>query len=421
MTFKLKDHEALKEADPVLYKMLKDEARRLNNGIELIASENVVSPAVMEAVGSVLTNKYAEGYSKKRYYGGCVHIDEVEDLAKERLMKLFNAEGYVCNVQPHSGSGANMAVMMALLEPGDHILGMDLSAGGHLTHGLPINFSGKLYNVSSYGTDENGLIDYDEVERIAKTHRPKLIIAGASAYPRTIDFERFGKIAKEVGAYLMSDIAHIAGLVAAGIHPSPFPYSDIVTSTTHKTLRGTRGGIIISKEEHGKAINSAIFPGIQGGPLMHIIAGKAAAFGEALKPDFQSYQEQIVRNAKAMADEFTKLGAKLISGGTDNHLMLMDLRNFNLTGKKVQSLLDSVDITTNKNGIPNDPEKPWITSGIRIGTPAVTTRGFNEEDCRETARIIVEVLKNPENEETLNKARHRVAALCNKYPLYDER
>lgn len=410
----------LKDQDPQVFKAIVDEIRRQNNSIELIASENFVSPSVMEAVGSVLTNKYAEGYPSKRYYGGCEYVDVVENLAKERLGKLFGCQehDYVCNVQPHSGSQANMAVLFALLEPKDTVMGMDLGSGGHLTHGLNVNFSGKLYNVVSYKTNDDGVIDYEQLEELALQHKPKLIIAGASAYARTIHFDKFRQVADKVGAYLMADIAHIAGLVAAGIHPSPIPHAHVITSTTHKTLRGTRGGVIISKGELAKRIDSSIFPGIQGGPLMHVIAGKAVAFGEALKPEFKQYQTQIVINAKAIASTLVQEGINVISGGTDNHMMLVDLRSLDINGKQAQNLLDSVGITVNKNGIPNDPEPPWITSGIRIGTPACTTRGFKEEDAIQTAKLIARTLKHPADEDVLRDVQAKVKELCNKHPLY---
>lgn len=408
----------VEECDKEVFNAIVAEKERLNDSIELIASENVVSSAVMQAVGSVLTNKYAEGYPHKRYYGGCVNVDVVEDLAKERLSKLFNCDelGYKVNVQPHSGSGANMAVYMSVLKPGAKILGMDLSAGGHLTHGCPVNFSGKLYNFVSYGTDENGYLDYDAIEQKAMLEHPEMIVAGASAYPREIDFKRLSEIAKKIGAYFMVDIAHIAGLVATGLHPTPLGYADFVTSTTHKTLRGPRGGIIIMKDEFEKKVNSAIFPGIQGGPLEHVIAGKAVAFLEALKPEFKTYQEQIVKNAAAMAETLVESGVNLVSGGTDNHLMLLDLRSLEITGKAAEVLLEEVGITTNKNGIPNDPENPFVTSGVRIGTPAVTTRGFVEEDCRALAKAIADVLKA---KEPLDSVKVVVKGLCEKYPLFD--
>ncbi len=412
----------LQESDPEIYEAIQQEEKRQHEHIELIASENFVSRDVMQAAGSVMTNKYAEGYAKKRYYGGCEHVDKAELLAIERLSQLFKTEenGYKCNVQPHSGANANLAVYLALVEAGDTVMGMDLSAGGHLTHGLGVNFSGKLHNIVSYGVNDQGLIDYEALAQTARECKPKMIIAGASAYPRAIDFKKFSDIAKEVGAYLFVDMAHIAGLVAAGVHESPIPYADVITSTTHKTLRGTRGGIIIAKEELAKKIDSAIFPGSQGGPLMHIIAGKAVAFKEALKPEFTFYQQQIVKNAKAMAETLQEEGINLVSGGTDNHMMLLDLRSLGITGKQAQHLLESVKITTNKNGIPNDPEKPWITSGIRVGTPAITTRGFLEEDCREVASLIAKTLRNPEDESIQEEVKKSVSLLCEKYPLYKE-
>jgi glycine hydroxymethyltransferase len=415
---KINNIENIKREDPLVYEAIMKEVKRLNESIELIASENVVSSAVMEAVGSVMTNKYAEGYPEKRYYGGCVNVDTVEMLAKERLSKLFSCDEHdcACNVQPHSGSQANMACYMALLNPGDRILGMDLSSGGHLTHGSKVNFSGKLYEFFSYGVNEEGLIDYDKLKEQAVELKPKMIVAGASAYPRAIDFKKFKEIADEVGAYLMVDMAHIAGLVAAGVHQSPVPYADVVTSTTHKTLRGPRGGIIICKKEHEQKINSTIFPGMQGGPLMHVIAGKAVAFNEALKPEFKEYQKKIAENAKIMAGVLIEKGIDLVSGGTDNHLMLLDLRNVGMTGKEAEEILESVGITTNKNGVPNDPESPKITSGIRIGTPAITTRGFSGEDCKKLAEVIADVIKL--KEEYFADAKKEVEILCKKYPLY---
>jgi len=407
----------LKKEDQKVYEAIKEEEKRLNESIELIASENVASSAVSEAVGSVMTNKYAEGYPQKRYYGGCANMDTVENLAKERLSELFNCkeQGYVCNVQPHSGSQANMASYMALLNIGDKILGMDLSSGGHLTHGSKVNFSGKLYQFSSYGVNSEGLIDYNKLREQTIREKPKMIVSGASAYPRFIDFKKFKEIADEVNAYLMVDMAHIAGLIAADLHQSPIPYADVVTSTTHKTLRGPRGGVIICKEEFGKKINSAIFPGIQGGPLMHVIAGKAVAFKEALKPEFKNYQKRIIENAKALSDTLMKNGIDLVSNGTDNHLMLLDLRGVGITGKDAEEILDSVGITTNKNGIPDDPQPPKITSGIRIGTPAITTRGFKKEDCEQLGEIIAKTLKL--KNEFFSEAKEKVKMLCDKYPL----
>jgi len=401
--------------DPAVAEAIAAEYRRESDGIELIASENFVSEEVMLAAGSVLTNKYAEGYPGKRYYGGCGCVDVVENIARDRAKELFGADH--ANVQPHSGSQANTAVYVSLLKPGDTVLGMSLAHGGHLTHGSPVNLSGLYYNFISYGVDdETHLIDYDEVERLAKEHKPKLIVAGASAYPRVIDFERFSKIAKEVGAYFMVDMAHIAGLVAAGLHPNPVPYADIVTTTTHKTLRGPRGGMILCREELAKQIDKAIFPGIQGGPLMHIIAAKAVCFGEALKPEFKTYQKRIVENADALAKALTAEGFDLVSGGTDNHLILVDLRNMNITGKEFEHRLDDVRITANKNAIPNDPQSPFITSGIRLGTPAVTTRGFGVEEMVTIARLLKQTATDYEN--SAESVRKTVAELCAKYPLY---
>ena len=405
--------EELKKVDPEIYNAIKKEEERQRNNIELIASENFVSKAVMEAVGSVLTNKYAEGYSGKRYYGGCHNVDEVETLAIERAKKLFGAEHV--NVQPHSGSQANMAVYMAMLNPGDTILGMDLSNGGHLTHGSKVNFSGKIYNFISYGVDNDGYIDYDDVEKKAIENSPKLILAGASAYPRKIDFKRFREIADKVGAYFMVDMAHIAGLVCTGEHESPVPYADFVTSTTHKTLRGPRGGLILCKEEYAKKIDSCIFPGIQGGPLEHIIAGKAVCFKEALDESFKEYAHQVVLNAKVLADSLVGYGFNLVSGGTDNHLMLIDLRNKGITGKMATELLDSVGITVNKNAVPNDPEKPMVTSGIRIGTAAVTTKGLKEEDMKLLAEAIDKTLRINNEEDNIIKAKEIVNKLHGRY------
>lgn len=409
------DFKSLKTSDPEVFGAVEDELGRQRNKIELIASENFTSEAVMEAMGSYLTNKYAEGYPAHRYYGGCEYVDVVENLARDRVKKIFNAE--YANVQPHSGAQANMAVYFAMLEPGDTVLGMNLAHGGHLTHGSPVNFSGKLFNFIPYGVNEKtGTIDYDEVERLALENKPKLILAGASAYPRIIDFKRFREIADKVGALFMVDMAHIAGLVAAGLHPNPVEYADFVTSTTHKTLRGPRGGLILCKEKYGKAIDKAIFPGIQGGPLMHVIAGKAVCFGEALKPEFKEYQKQIIKNAKALSDELIKLGFNLVSGGTDNHLILIDLRNKGVTGKELEKRLDSVGITVNKNSVPFDTEKPTITSGIRVGTPAVTTRGFKENDMIEIANLINWTAT--QYEEKQDEIRSRVQKICDKYPLY---
>ncbi len=404
----------LAAADPAIGAVVAEELARQRGGLELIASENVVSDAVLLAMGSPLTNKYAEGYSGKRYYGGCSVVDKAEDLAIERAKALFGAEHV--NVQPHSGAQANTAVYFALLEPGDTVLGMSLACGGHLTHGSPVNLSGKYYNFIPYGVDENGILDYAQLEELAKTHHPKLIVAGASAYPRIIDFERIGKIAKEVGAYFMVDMAHIAGLVAAGLHPSPIPHADIVTTTTHKTLRGPRGGMILCREELGKAIDKAIFPGTQGGPLMHIIAAKAVAFGEALDPSFKTYQQQVVNNAAALADGLLAEGFQLVSGGTDNHLLLCDLRPFDLTGKEFEHRLDDVLITVNKNAIPGDPQSPFVTSGIRIGTPAVTSRGLVEKDMKTLAHLIGLAAKDFEG--SREAIRREVTAICEAYPIY---
>ena len=410
--------DALNQVDPKAYEAIEHELQRQRTKLELIASENIVSRAVMEAQGSVLTNKYAEGYPGKRYYGGCEYVDVVEQLAIDRAKELFGANW--ANVQPHSGAQANMAVFFALLQPGDTILGMNLTDGGHLTHGSPVNISGTYYKVIPYGVDrETESIDYDALERLAKEHKPKMIIAGASAYARTIDFARIGTIAKAAGALFMVDMAHIAGLVAAGQHPSPVPYADVVTSTTHKTLRGPRGGIILGRDEEiVKKINKAVFPGIQGGPLMHVIAAKAVALGEALQPSFRKYGAQVVKNAAALADELIRLGYRIVSGGTDTHVMLVDLTNKEITGKDAQNILDEVNITANRNTIPFEPRSPFITSGIRLGSPALTTRGFNEEDMREVARIIAYVLDAPTDMPRREEARCRVAALCDNYPLY---
>lgn len=403
--------------DPEIAAAIGEELGRQRNKIELIASENFVSPAVMEAMGSVLTNKYAEGYPGHRYYGGCEYVDKVETLAIERAKKLFGAEH--ANVQAHSGANANTAVYFAFLQPGDTIMGMNLSQGGHLSHGSPVNISGKYYNVVPYGvTHETERIDYDEFARIAKEAQPKLIVAGASAYPRVIDFERMAEIAHSVGAIFMVDMAHIAGLVAAGLHPSPVPYADVVTTTTHKTLRGPRGGLILCKEKYAKQIDKAIFPGVQGGPLMHVIAAKAVALGEALKPEFKEYAKQIIANCQALAEGLIAEGFRLVSGGTDNHLLLVDVRGQKMTGKTAEHLLDEIGVTCNKNTIPFDPESPFVTSGIRLGTAAVTTRGFKEADMKEVAAIIGLVLNNPEDAEKQAEAAQRVAALCAKYPMY---
>lgn len=411
--------DELKNVDAEVSAAIDAELGRQRCKLELIASENIVSKAVMAAQGSVLTNKYAEGYPGKRYYGGCEHVDVVEQLAIDRAKELFGAE--YANVQPHSGAQANMAVFFALLTPGDTVMGMNLTDGGHLTHGSPVNMSGKYFNIVPYGVSaETETIDYDELAKIANECKPKLIVAGASAYARTIDFERMAEIAHSVGAYLMVDMAHIAGLVAAGLHPSPIPYADVVTTTTHKTLRGPRGGMILCKDaEFGKQFNKAIFPGIQGGPLMHVIAAKAVAFKEALAPEFKEYAQQIIKNAKALADTLAADGFRIVSGGTDNHLMLVDLTSKNITGKLAQNLLDEVGITANKNTIPFEKLSPFVTSGIRLGSPALTTRGFKEDDMVEVANIIALVLDNPEDESAREQARQRVAALCAKYPLYE--
>ncbi|WP_211062397.1 serine hydroxymethyltransferase [Heyndrickxia faecalis] len=403
--------------DKEVYEAIRQELNRQRNKIELIASENFVSEAVMEAQGSVLTNKYAEGYPGHRYYGGCEYVDIVEDLARERAKQLFGAEHV--NVQPHSGAQANMAVYFTILEHGDTVLGMNLSHGGHLTHGSPVNFSGMQYHFVEYGVDkETQHIDYEDVLEKARVHKPKLIVAGASAYPRTIDFKKFREIADETGAYLMVDMAHIAGLVAAGLHPNPVPYADFVTTTTHKTLRGPRGGMILCKAEFAKKVDKSIFPGIQGGPLMHVIAAKAVAFGEALTDGFKTYSQKVVDNAKRLAEGLQKEGFDLVSGGTDNHLILIDLRSFGITGKDAEKVLDDIGITANKNTIPYDPESPFVTSGLRIGTPAVTTRGFGLEEMDEVASIIGSALKNPDNEAVLKEAAERVRHLTERFPLY---
>lgn len=403
--------------DPDLYQAIQNELKRQQNKIELIASENFVSEAVMEAQGSVLTNKYAEGYPGKRYYGGCEYVDVVENLARERAKQIFGAEH--ANVQPHSGAQANMAVYFSVLQPGDTVLGMNLSHGGHLTHGSPVNFSGKQYHFVDYGVDEKTeTIDYDDVLEKARTHKPKLIVAGASAYPRVIDFKKFREIADEVGAYFMVDMAHIAGLVAVGLHPNPVPYADFVTTTTHKTLRGPRGGMILCKEKYAKQIDKAIFPGIQGGPLMHVIAAKAVALGEALKSEFRTYIENVVANAKQLGETLVEEGLRLVSGGTDNHLLLVDVRSLGLTGNVAEHVLDEIGITCNKNTIPYDPESPNVTSGIRLGTAAVTSRGFTKEDLVEVAKIIATTLKGYKDETVLETSRKRVQALTEKHPLY---
>ena len=409
--------DKLSSCDPEVYSAIQEELGRQRDKIELIASENFVSPAVLEAAGSVLTNKYAEGYPAHRYYGGCEFVDKVENLARDRICKLYGAEH--ANVQPHCGANANLAVYFAFLKPGDTVMGMNLSQGGHLTHGSPVNISGTYFNFVPYGVDkETERIDYEALEKTAKECHPKLIVAGASAYPRIIDFKRIAEIAHGVGALLMVDMAHIAGLVAAGLHPSPVPYADVVTSTTHKTLRGTRGGIILCKEKYAKAIDKAVFPGTQGGPLMHIIAAKAVAFGEALKPEFKVYQQAIINNCQAFAKQLMAENFRLVSGGTDNHLVLVDVRRQKLTGKMAEHLLDEIGITCNKNTIPYDPESPFVTSGIRMGTPAATTRGFTEADFAEVAKIIGLVLNNPEDKAKQKEAADRVAALCKAHPLY---
>ena len=409
----------LKTVDPEIQKAIDQELSRQREKLEMIASENIVSTAVMQAQGSILTNKYAEGYPGKRYYGGCEYVDIVEQLAIDRAKKLFGAE--YANVQPHSGAQANTAVYFALLQPGDTILGMNLTDGGHLTHGSPVNISGKYFKIIPYGVDkETERIDYDELERLAKEHQPKLIVGGASAYSRVIDFERMAQIAKSVGAYFMVDMAHIAGLVAAGLHPSPVLYADVVTTTTHKTLRGPRGGLILCRDaEFGKQFNKAIFPGIQGGPLMHVVAAKAVAFKEALSDEFKVYQQQVLDNAKALSDELVKKGFRIVSGGTDNHLMLVDLRSKNITGKEAQFLLDEIGITANRNTIPFEPLSPFVTSGIRLGTPALTTRGLKEEDIREVADIIADVIENREDSAVIEAAKAKVQAICKKFPLYE--
>lgn len=405
------------QEDEEVGQAIKDEYARQNRNIELIASENIVSPTVLYAMGSVLTNKYAEGYPSKRYYGGCESVDVVENIAIERVKKLFGCE--YANVQPHSGAQANMAVFFAMLNPGDTYMGMGLDAGGHLSHGSPVNFSGKYFNCVPYGVDENGYIDYDNILELAKQYKPKLIIAGASAYPRIIDFKKFREIADEVGAYLMVDMAHIAGLVATGLHPSPFPYADVVTTTTHKTLRGPRGGVILSNNEINEKFNfnKAIFPGTQGGPLEHVIAGKAVAFKEALDPSFKEYQAQIVKNCKALATSLKNKGFNMVTGGTDNHLLLLDLTNFDITGKELQNRCDNVYITLNKNAIPNDPRSPFVTSGVRIGTAAITSRGMKEEDMEIIADLIYQTITDYEN--NIDNIREKVVTLCNKYPIYE--
>ena len=409
------NYSVIQKQDPELYEGMMKELSRQRNNIELIASENFVSEAVMQAAGSVLTNKYAEGYPAHRYYGGCQFVDIAENLAIERAKKLFGAEH--ANVQPHSGANANFAVYFAVLKPGDTIMGMSLAHGGHLTHGSPVTVSGKYFNAVGYGVREcDGTIDYDDLQKQILEVKPQIFVCGASAYPRIIDFKRIREICDSVGCYMMVDIAHIAGLVATGLHPSPVPYADFVTTTTHKTLRGPRGGMILCKEKYAKLIDKAVFPGTQGGPLMHIIAAKAVAFGEALQPEFKAYQEQIIRNAKAMSEEFLANGVKLVSGGTDNHLMLVDLSDFDVTGKELEKMLDEVNITVNKNAIPFDKQSPFVTSGIRVGTPSVTSRGFKEEDCRVIARLITKIIKEKENAFDFVKA--EVKKLVEKYPLY---
>ncbi|KAA8749967.1 serine hydroxymethyltransferase [Paenibacillus sp. UASWS1643] len=411
--------EQLRKNDPAVLEAMNLELKRQQNNIELIASENIVSEAVIEALGSVLTNKYAEGYPGKRYYGGCEHVDIVEDIARDRAKELFGAEHV--NVQPHSGAQANMAVYLAALKPGDTVLGMNLAHGGHLTHGSPVNASGLLYNFVAYGVQEDTfLIDYDEVRKAAFKHRPRLIVAGASAYPRTIDFEKLASIANDVGALFMVDMAHIAGLVAAGLHPNPVPHAHFVTTTTHKTLRGPRGGMILCRKAWAAAIDKAVFPGSQGGPLMHVIASKAVAFGEALQPSFKTYAQNVVKNAQVLAETLIAEGLNIVSGGTDNHLMLIDTRSVNITGKEAEHVLDSIGITVNKNAIPFDPTSPFVTSGIRIGTPAATSRGMNEEAMVAIGKIIAKTLKNPKDTAKLDEARAEVTALTDQFPLYTD-
>lgn len=413
----------IEKIDPEVWASIQRESQRQEEQIELIASENYTSPAVLQAQGSILTNKYAEGYPGKRYYGGCEYVDEVETLAKERAKKLFCEPCGVemaVNVQPHSGAQANMGVFFALLNPGDTIMGMSLAEGGHLSHGMKLNMSGKWFNVVSYGLNEKEAIDYDALEKLALEHKPKLIIAGASAYSLHIDFKRFAEIAKKVDAYFMVDMAHYAGLIAAGVYPSPFPYADIVTTTTHKTLRGPRGGMIFCKPELEKQINTAMFPGIQGGPLMHVIAGKAIALHEALQPEYKEYQKQVIKNAAVFADELQKRGLRIVSGGTQSHVMLVDLRSKNITGKEAETVLHDVGITVNKNSIPNDPQKPFVTSGIRIGSPAMTTRGMKEEEAREIASLIADVLDAPHDEAVLKNVKERVQSLVARFPVYRE-
>ncbi|TSE19252.1 Serine hydroxymethyltransferase 1 [Tepidimonas alkaliphilus] len=409
-------HILIEQTDPELWAAIQAENARQEAHIELIASENYASPAVMAAQGTQLTNKYAEGYPGKRYYGGCEHVDVVEQLAIDRLKQLFGAEA--ANVQPHCGASANEAVFLAFLKPGDTIMGMSLAEGGHLTHGMALNMSGKWFNVVSYGLNDREEIDYEALEAKARAHRPRLIIAGASAYSLRIDFERIGRVAREVGAIFMVDMAHYAGLIAAGVYPNPVPHADVVTSTTHKSLRGPRGGIILMKAEHEKAINSAVFPGLQGGPLMHVIAAKAVAFKEALSPAFKAYQQQVVRNAQAMAETLQQRGLRIVSGRTESHVMLVDLRAKGITGKEAEAVLGQAHITVNKNAIPNDPEKPMVTSGIRLGTPAMTTRGFTEAEARQTANLIADVLDDPRNPATIERVRAQVAELTRRFPVY---
>jgi glycine hydroxymethyltransferase len=406
----------LAATDPALWDAIQAENRRQEAHIELIASENYTSPAVMEAQGSQLTNKYAEGYPGKRYYGGCEHVDVAEQLAIDRLKQLFGADA--ANVQPHCGASANEAIFLAFLKPGDTILGMSLAEGGHLTHGMPLNMSGKWFNIVPYGLNAKEEIDYDEMERLAHEHKPKLIIAGASAYSLKIDFERFAKVAKAVGAIFMVDMAHYAGLIAAGVYPNPVPYADVVTSTTHKSLRGPRGGVILMKAEHEKAVNSAIFPGLQGGPLMHVIAAKAVAFQEALKPEFKTYQQQVLNNARVMAETLVKRGLRIVSGKTESHVMLVDLRAKNITGKEAERVLGEAHITVNKNAIPNDPEKPFVTSGVRLGSPAMTTRGFKEAEAEMVANWIADLLDNPTDAANIAKVRAEVEELTKRFPVY---
>jgi glycine hydroxymethyltransferase len=406
----------IEQTDPELYAAIQAENARQEHHIELIASENYASPAVMAAQGSQLTNKYAEGYPGKRYYGGCEHVDVAEQLAIDRIKQIYGAKA--ANVQPHCGASANEAVFLAFLKPGDTILGMSLAEGGHLTHGMPLNMSGKWFNAVSYGLDANEAIDYEAMEAQARKHKPKLIIAGASAYSLHIDWARFAKVAKEVGAIFLVDMAHYSGLIAAGVYPNPVPHADVVTSTTHKSLRGPRGGIILMKAEHEKAINSAIFPGLQGGPLMHVIAAKAVAFKEAMAPDFKAYQAQVIKNAQIMAETLTQRGLRIVSGGTQSHVMLVDLRAKGITGKVAEAALGNAHMTINKNAIPNDPEKPFVTSGVRIGTPAMTTRGFKDEETRATAHLIADVLDNPHDEANIAAVRAKVHALTSRFPVY---